>query len=91
MIPQIYNLIKLEKNLKEVGGYKLKINKATKRIIVKEGFEDSCGARQLNRTLEKLVEDPISSLILKGELSKGATIHVKVKGEKLEITPSDKI
>ena len=40
----------------------------------------------LNRTLEKLVEDPISSMILKGELKGGETIHVKTKGDKIEIS-----
>ena len=75
----------LSRNLKEVGKYKIKVNKAAKVLLVKEGFDDSCGARQLNRTLEKLVEDPISSLILKGKLKEGDTINVKAKGDKIEI------
>jgi ATP-dependent Clp protease ATP-binding subunit ClpC len=76
----------LENNLKDIGNYKLKINKSAKNIIVSEGFDDSCGARQLSRTLEKIVEDPISALILKGEIKKGATIIIKGKDQKLEIT-----
>ena len=79
-------LKELSLNLKEIGKYKLKVNKAAKTILVKEGFDDSCGARQLNRTLEKLVEDPISSMILKGEITGGETINVKVKGDKIEIS-----
>jgi len=76
----------LSLNLKEIGKYKLKVNKAAKTVLAQEGFDDSCGARQLNRTLEKLVEDPISSMILKGELKGGETIHVKTKGNKIEIS-----
>jgi ATP-dependent Clp protease ATP-binding subunit ClpC len=75
----------LENNLKEVGGYKLKVNKAAKKILVKEGFDETCGARQLSRTLEKLIEDPISTLILKGELVEGDTITAKGSNDKIKI------
>jgi len=76
----------LSKNLKEVGKYKLKVDKKVKDLLVSEGFDESCGARQLNRTLEKLIEDPISSLILKGVLKKGDTIDISMKKDKIEIT-----
>ena len=87
----IFKILELElkqltKNLKEVGKYKLKINKSAKELIVKEGFDDTCGARQLSRALEKLIEDPISSMILKGELKEGNLIQVKTKANKIEIT-----
>ena len=70
-------LKKLSANLEEVGQYILKVNKAAHKIIITEGYDDSCGARQLNRTLEKLVEDPIASLILKGKIEEGDIIEVK--------------
>jgi len=81
-------LKKLSENLQEVGEYILKVNKAAQKIIVTEGYDDSCGARQLNRTLEKLVEDPIATLILQGEIKEGNIIQVKgdSKTGKLNIT-----
>ena len=83
----------LSQNLKEVGNYILKITKGAKKIILKEGFDPKYGARPLKRTLERLVENKISELILKGELKKDGTIQVKgAKGIlKIEaINPIDK-
>ena len=67
----------LAENLKEVGNYKLKISKAGKDIILKEGYDPKFGARPLKRTLERLVENKISELILKGQLTEGGTVSVK--------------
>ena len=67
----------LAENLEEVGEYQLKVNRSAYKIIIKEGYDDSCGARQLNRTIEKLIEDPIATAILKGEINEGDTIDIK--------------
>jgi ATP-dependent Clp protease ATP-binding subunit ClpC len=83
-------LKELAKNLKEVGKHTFKINKGAKNLLVKEGFDDTCGARQLSRTLEKLVEDPISTMILKGEIKKGDVISVIGKKDKIEIVTDAK-
>ncbi len=80
----------LAENLQEVGGYELKVNRSAYKIIIKEGYDDSCGARQLNRTIEKLIEDPIATAILKGEINEGDTIDIKgTKEGKLLITGND--
>ena len=71
------NVKNYPKTLKEVGNYILKITKGAKHIILKEGFDPKYGARPLKRTLERMVENKISELILKGELKKEGTIHVK--------------
>ena len=81
----------LAENLEEVGEYQLKVNRSAYKIIIKEGYDDSCGARQLNRTIEKLIEDPIATAILKGEINEGDTIDIKgTKEGKLLITGNDK-
>ena len=67
----------LSMNLKEVGNYKLKISKTAKDIILKEGYDPKYGARPLKRTLERLLENKISELILRGELQEGEIINVK--------------
>jgi len=80
----------LAENLEEVGEYNLKVNRSAYKIIIKEGYDDSCGARQLNRTIEKLIEDPIATAILKGEINEGDTIDIKgTKEGKLLITGND--
>ena len=77
----------LSENLKEVGNYKLKISKAAKDIILKEGYDPKYGARPLKRTLERMLENKISELILKGELRKSGTINVKGSKGVLKIEP----
>jgi ATP-dependent Clp protease ATP-binding subunit ClpC len=75
----------LKVNLNEIGGYSLKVSSSAKKIIIKQGFDKKYGARQLNRTIEKLLESPISDKILKGEIQKGDTITVKSNNGKLKI------
>ena len=81
----------LANNLKEVGNYKLKISKAAKDIILKEGYDPKYGARPLKRTLERMIENKISEMILKGELTQSGTINIKgSKGVlKIEAVNSD--
>ena len=69
-------------NLDEVGNYIFKISKGAKKIILNQGYDPKFGARPLRRTLERLIENKVSELILKGELKEGGTINIKsAKGE----------
>jgi ATP-dependent Clp protease ATP-binding subunit ClpC len=80
----------LQSNLQEIGGYKLRVTKAAKEIIIREGYSESYGARQLNRAIESLIENRVSEMILKSELEEGATITVKAKEGQLVLSASDK-
>jgi len=75
----------LELNLLEVGNYIFKISKGAKEQIVSEGYDPKYGARPLCRTLERLVENKIAELIIKGELTEGGTINVKSNKDNLVI------
>tara|TARA_R110000803_G_scaffold30967_4_gene69443 strand:+ start:634 stop:2682 length:2049 start_codon:yes stop_codon:yes gene_type:complete len=75
----------LELNLLEVGNYIFKISKGAKEQIVSEGYDPKYGARPLRRTLERLVENKIAELIIKGELTEGGTINVKSNKDNLVI------
>ena len=76
----------LAENLKDVGEYVLKINKAAKNIILEQGFDPKYGARPLRRSLERLIENPVAEMILKKEISEGDVINITaIKGE-LKIT-----
>ena len=72
----------LNQTLKEVGEYDLRITKSAREIILKQGYDPKFGARPLKRSLERLVENPIAEMILKGKLNEGDVIKVKgLKGE----------
>jgi ATP-dependent Clp protease ATP-binding subunit ClpC len=80
----------LADNLAEIGEYGFKISKAAKDIIIAEGYDDRYGARQIRRTLERLLEDKISEMILKGDIKKGDLIKVGTKDNNLTISAENK-
>jgi len=51
--------------------------------IVKAGFDPLYGARPLRRAIQKLIENPISNLIIDGKAKQGDLIRVRVDGEEL--------
>jgi ATP-dependent Clp protease ATP-binding subunit ClpC len=71
----------LADNLFEVNEYGFKIAKPAKDLIIEQGYDPKFGARPLRRALERLVENPIAEMILRGEIKQGDTIKVTaVKG-----------
>ncbi len=72
----------LAKNLFEINEYGFKINKAAKELIIETGYDPRFGARELRRSLERLVENQIAGMILRGKIQRGNIIKVTaVKGE----------
>jgi len=70
-IEAIVNLeIKKFKSRVEENGYKLSVSAATKKRIVKEGFNPRFGARPLRKALMEIIEDPVSEQLIKKRLSK---------------------
>lgn len=45
-------------------------------VIIKEGTDFAYGARPLKRAIQKLVEDPISEMLLSGTVTTGSTIEM---------------
>jgi len=75
----------IRENLLEVGKYKLRISSSAKKIIIGEGYSAKYGARQISRTLERLIENRVSEMILRGVIKDGDTISVKAKDGKIMI------
>jgi ATP-dependent Clp protease ATP-binding subunit ClpC len=59
------------------------IKKSAKDILAKEGYDPNFGARPLRRTIERLVENPISEKILAGEFQENDNIVIKGKKSKI--------
>ena len=64
----------------------IEIQQDAKEILIKEGFDAKYGARPLRRTLEKLVENPISDKILEGDFSQGDRIVINADGDELSFS-----
>lgn len=66
----------------------LEISPAAMDMLVKEGSDFSMGARPLKRAIQRLIEDPISDLILQGRTPEGSTIKADVEGEHIVVVAS---
>jgi len=61
----------------------LEVKDKAKEILAKEGYDPNFGARPLRRTIEKLIENPISEKILAGEFKEGDCIVINAKDNKI--------
>lgn len=62
---------------------RIQITPEAKQVIIQQGFDAKYGARPLRRTLERLVENPISDKILEGEFAKGDQIIIRAEDGRL--------
>jgi ATP-dependent Clp protease ATP-binding subunit ClpC len=58
----------------ETQGMKLDITDAAKALLAKEGFDAAYGARPLRRAIQRMVEDPLSELLLLNRFHDGDVI-----------------
>lgn len=70
-------------------GLSLEISSAAMDLLVKEGSDFSMGARPLKRAIQRLIEDPISDLILQGNAPEGAIIKADVEDEHIVVKASN--
>ena len=53
---------------------------AAESALVDKGFDPTYGARQLRRTIQKHIEDPLAEAIVRGQVPESARIEVDVDG-----------
>lgn len=73
----------LKAKLKEMG-LNIEIDKSVEDEIAKKGFDLEYGARPLERTFKKMIEDRLSEEILKNNVSKDKSITIYYNGKELE-------
>ncbi|WP_422484549.1 ATP-dependent Clp protease ATP-binding subunit [Gudongella sp. DL1XJH-153] len=78
----------LEKRMEKIG-VRIQISEDTKKYISKHGFDAVFGARPLERTIRKMIEDQLAEEILKGSVSKDEKISVEYDGEKLTFNKTE--
>lgn len=62
----------------------LELDESGRELLVEEGFDPQFGARPIKRTIRRLIEDPLSEEILKGNIRDGKHIKLVRAGDKLE-------
>ena len=85
-IRQIVDLMLLEvwKELAEKA-IKLEVTDAAKNLLGEKGYDPVFGARPLRRTIQDLLEDPLSDAFLRGDFQSGDTVLVDCEGEEIVI------
>ena len=64
----------------------LEISPEAMKLLVKEGSDFTMGARPLKRAIQRLIEDPVSDLILKGDAKEGKIINADAKDNDLVVS-----
>jgi ATP-dependent Clp protease ATP-binding subunit ClpC len=64
-------------------GLELAVSKKAEKFLVSDGYDPKLGARPLRRSVENLIENPLSEEILKGRFKYGVVIKADVKKDEL--------
>jgi ATP-dependent Clp protease ATP-binding subunit ClpA len=62
----------------------LQVNESAKRLLAERGFDPAYGARPLRRTVQRLLENPLASSILRQEFRDGDTVVVDEENGELK-------
>ncbi|TCL61972.1 ATP-dependent Clp protease ATP-binding subunit ClpC [Hydrogenispora ethanolica] len=61
----------------EEKGIKLELTPEAKDLLAQEGYDPTFGARPLRRSVQRLIENPLSEELLKGSIEPGVTIRAR--------------
>ncbi len=64
---------------------KLEVTEAAKNLLGEKGFDPVFGARPLRRTIQDMLEDPLSEALLRGDFQAGDTVLVDCEDDKIVI------
>jgi ATP-dependent Clp protease ATP-binding subunit ClpC len=67
-------------------GMTLEVSKAAEEYVAEQGYDVEYGARPLRRAIQRLVENPLSSALLRGEFEEGDTVKVDLVDGALAFT-----
>ena len=62
-------------------GFKLELDQAAKDFLIDKGYNPDFGARPLRRAIGTYIEDPVSEMLLSGELHEKNVLKATRKGE----------
>jgi ATP-dependent Clp protease ATP-binding subunit ClpC len=83
MLSEVKKLLEEQKvDLETTGG--------AEELLAKEGYDPNFGARPLRRTIERLIENPISEKILAGEFKEGDCVLIEAKDGKILFSKNKK-
>jgi ATP-dependent Clp protease ATP-binding subunit ClpC len=69
-----------------MNGIRVNLNDSVVDLLIEKGFDVTLGARPLKRSIQKLIEDPLSEHVLRGQLKDGSEVTVSRQGDELTFT-----
>jgi ATP-dependent Clp protease ATP-binding subunit ClpC len=76
-------LIKRVREQLKAKDVEIELSDRAKELLAEKGYDPALGARPLRRTIQRLVEDPLSEKLLLKEFKAGETIIVDVLDEEI--------
>ncbi len=64
----------------------LTVTDKAKELLANEGYDPAFGARPLKRTIQRLVQDPLSMRMLEGEFKEGDKVSADAKKGEIEFS-----
>jgi ATP-dependent Clp protease ATP-binding subunit ClpB len=69
----------------------LEVSDAAKRVLAETGYEPAFGARPLKRTIQRLVQDPLATRLLDGEIASGDVVSVDADGDGIKLGKKERV
>jgi ATP-dependent Clp protease ATP-binding subunit ClpC len=70
----------------KANGIAMSFEESVIDLLIDKGFDLSLGARPLKRAIQKLLEDPLSEHVLRGQLREGSEVLVTRRGDEIAFT-----
>ena len=64
----------------------LELDESAKALLSREGYDPLYGARPLKRAIQTLIQNPLASKLLRGEVLPGQTVRVSADGDQMQFT-----
>lgn len=80
-------LAEIAESLQQKYGKSLRISAEAIELLASQGYSPDYGARYLARTVQSLLEEPLSRLILSEDLANWSAVEAVVRGERLILQP----
>ena len=62
----------------------LTLDESAKQLLAREGYDPLYGARPLKRAIQTLIQNPLASKLLRGEILPGQTVRVSADGDQMQ-------
>jgi len=79
----------LTERIAEERSITLRLDQSAWDLLIKQGYDPKYGARPMRRTIERVIENPISEAILAGTFPSGATVLAVAEDGEMRFTPSE--